>query len=90
MSSKINLDKENENVPQVKTEHTDIPLPAADTLDKESGLNNASPTPPPEVQDRLRKAAKESDKLDSPERTNDSTIDPTKPKEDLLKGFHGG
>ena len=32
----------------------------------------------------------ESRKLDSPKRTNDSTIDPEKPKEDILKGFHGG
>ena len=39
---------------------------------------------------RLRKNAEESDKLDTPERTNDSTIDPNKPKKDILKGFHGG
>nr|WP_041296414.1 hypothetical protein [Janthinobacterium sp. Marseille] len=57
---------------------------------EESGLNNATPTPPPDAQVRLRENAKESDKLDSPERTNDSTIDPNKPKEDILKGFHGG
>ncbi len=56
----------------------------------ETGLNNANPTPPADVQNRLDKAAEESDKLDSPERTNDSTIDPTKPEEDILKGFHGG
>ncbi|MNR79899.1 hypothetical protein D3C72_106100 [compost metagenome] len=55
-----------------------------------SDLNNATPTPPPDAQVRLRKNAEESDKLDNPERTNDSTIDPNKPKEDILKGFHGG
>lgn len=53
-------------------------------------LNNADPTPPPEVKVKLQKAEEESRKLDSPERTNDSTIDPEKPKEDILKGFHGG
>ncbi len=54
-------------------------------------LNDASSTtPPPEVQARLDKNAEESRKLDSPTRTNDSTIDPEKPKEDILKGFHGG
>lgn len=57
---------------------------------QESDLNNATPTPPPDAQVRLRKNAEESDKLDTPERTNDSTIDPNKPKEDILKGFHGG
>lgn len=96
MSSKTEItlkDKENENntaIPQTEIKRTDAPVSAADTSDKESDLNNASPTPPPDVQNRLRKAAEESDKLDSPERTNDSTIDPTKPKKDLLKGFHGG
>jgi len=63
---------------------------AASDVRKKSDLNNASPTPPKEVQVRLRKNAEESKKLDSPERTNDSTIDPNKPKEDILKGFHGG
>ena len=53
-------------------------------------LNNATPTPPPEVKAKLEKAEQESRKLDSPERTNDSTIDPNKPKEEILKGFHGG
>ena len=55
-----------------------------------SDLNNANPTPPAEVKVRLQEAAEESKKLDSPQRTNDSTIDPEKPKEDILKGFHGG
>ena len=55
-----------------------------------SDLNNANPTPPEEVKARLQEAAEESKKLDSPRRTNDSTIDPEKPKEDILKGFHGG
>jgi hypothetical protein len=54
-------------------------------------LNDASnTTPPPEAQAELDKNAEESRKLDSPTRTNDSTIDPEKPKEDILKGFHGG
>jgi hypothetical protein len=55
-----------------------------------SDLNNANPTPPEDVKAKLEKAAEESKKLDSPKRTNDSTIDPAKPKEDILKGFHGG
>ncbi|GAC1416157.1 MAG: hypothetical protein NVSMB6_18560 [Burkholderiaceae bacterium] len=62
-------------------------------LDGESAmhdLNDANPSPPPEVKAKLAKAELESRKLDSPERTNDSTIDPEKPKEDILKGFHGG
>jgi hypothetical protein len=55
-----------------------------------SDLNNANPTPPEDVKAKLEKAEEESKKLDSPKRTNDSTIDPEKPKEDILKGFHGG
>ena len=53
-------------------------------------LNNAKPTPPEEVQADLEKAKAEDRKADSPQRTNDSTIDPERPKEDILKGFHGG
>lgn len=53
-------------------------------------LNNADPTPPPEARAELEKAKQQSDRLDSPQRTNDSTIDPEKPKEDILKGYHGG
>lgn len=54
-------------------------------------LNDAtSTTPPPESKEKLRKAAEESAKLDSPERKNDSTIDPEKSKKDAMKGFHGG
>jgi hypothetical protein len=53
-------------------------------------LNDATPTPPEEVQADLDKAKAESHRLDSPRRTNDSTIDPEKPPEDILKGFHGG
>ncbi len=56
----------------------------------EDDLNNPSATPPADVQARLQKASDESDKLDSSERTNDSTIAPNKPKADILKGFHGG
>ena len=56
-----------------------------------SDLNDASsPTPPADVKAKLDKNEEESRKLDSPERTNDSTIDPEKPKHDILKGFHGG
>ena len=55
-----------------------------------SDLNNAKPTPPPDAKAKLEKNEEESRKLDSPERTNDSTIDPKKPKDDILKGFHGG
>ncbi len=90
-------DSENEKditaIPQsarVDASDADISTPSPAASDKKSGLNNAVPTPPKDVQARLRKAAEESDKLDSPERTNDSTIDPNKPKKDLLKGFHGG
>ena len=53
-------------------------------------LTNSDPTPPPESQAKLEKAKEESEKLESPNRTNDSTIDPEKPAEDVLKGFHGG
>ena len=56
-----------------------------------SDLNDASsPTPPADVKAKLDRNAEESRKPDSPERTNDSTIDPEKPVEDILKGFHGG
>ena len=56
-----------------------------------SDLNDASsPTPPDDVKAKLEKNEEESRKLDSPQRTNDSTIDPEKPAEDILKGFHGG
>lgn len=57
---------------------------------RQANLNNASHSPPDEVKKQLRRAEKESDALDSAERTNDSTIDPNKPKQDILKGFHGG
>lgn len=53
-------------------------------------LNNANPTPPQEAKAKLEKNEAESRKLDSPKRTNDSTIDPEKPEQDILKGFHGG
>jgi hypothetical protein len=53
-------------------------------------LTNSNPTPPPESQAKIDKAEDESKKLESPTRTNDSTIDPEKPVEDVLKGFHGG
>ena len=55
-----------------------------------SDLNDARPTPPDDVKAKLEKNEEESRKLDSPRRTNDSTIDPEKPVEDVLKGFHGG
>jgi hypothetical protein len=56
----------------------------------DTDLNNAEPTPPEDVQADLEKAAAEAHRLDSPQRTNDSTIDPERPKEDILKGYHGG
>jgi len=55
-----------------------------------SDLNNADPTPPEDVKAKLQKTAEESRQLDSPARTNDSLIDPNKPKKDILEGFHGG
>lgn len=56
-----------------------------------SDLNDASSTTPPaDVKAKLEKNEKESRKLDSPARTNDSTIDPEKPLKDILEGFHGG
>ena len=56
-----------------------------------SDLNDASSTTPPDdVKAKLAKNEQESRKLDSPQRTNDSTIDPEKPQDDILKGFHGG
>jgi hypothetical protein len=53
-------------------------------------LNNAQPTPPEDAQAKLREAEQRSRALDSPARTNDSTIDPEKPPEDILEGYHGG
>lgn len=55
-----------------------------------SNLNNVNPTPPKNIKAKLEKEAEENKKLDSPQRTNDSAIDPEKPKKDILKGFHGG
>jgi hypothetical protein len=55
-----------------------------------SDLTNSNPTPPPESQAKIDKTEEESKKLDTATRTNDSTIDPEKPAEDVLKGFHGG
>lgn len=55
-----------------------------------SDLNNADPTPPEDVKAKLEKTAEESRQLDSPARTNDSLIDPNKPRKDILEGFHGG
>jgi hypothetical protein len=53
-------------------------------------LNDANPEPPEEAKARLRRAEEESRKLDSPRRTNESTVDPEKPPGDILEGFHGG
>jgi hypothetical protein len=56
-----------------------------------SDLNDASKvTPPEDSKAKLEKAEEESRKLDSPTRTNDSTIDPDKPLTDILEGYHGG
>lgn len=68
--------------------HAIIPLKAKG--DFMPDLTNSNPTPPAESQAKLDKAEEESKKLESPTRTNDSTIDPEKPAEDVLKGFHGG
>lgn len=53
-------------------------------------LNNAQPEPPPEAKEQLQQNEEASRELDSPQRTNDSTIQPDKPPQDILKGFHGG
>jgi hypothetical protein len=53
-------------------------------------LNDATPQPPEESRARLQRAEEESRKLDSPQRTNESTVDPEKPPKDILEGFHGG
>jgi len=54
-------------------------------------LNDASQTTPPkESKAKLAKIEEESRQLDSPARTNDSTIDPDKPLTDILEGYHGG
>jgi hypothetical protein len=55
-----------------------------------SDLNNASPHPPEDAQAKLRQAEERSRQLNSPERTNDSTIQPEKPDPKILDGFHGG
>ena len=55
-----------------------------------SDLNHPGGPVPPDARAKLEKNAEESHKLDSAKRTNDSTIDPEKPEEDILKGFHGG
>jgi hypothetical protein len=55
-----------------------------------SDLNNANPKPPEDAKAKLEKNEEESRKLDSPQRTNESTIDPEKPPKDILEGFHGG
>ena len=55
-----------------------------------SDLNNMNPTPPQEVKAKLARQEQEKKKQQPAERTNDSEIDPQKPKEDILKGFHGG
>lgn len=53
-------------------------------------LNDAQPEVPDEVRAKLEEVEKESRKLDSPQRTNESTLDPERPVEDILKGYHGG
>ncbi|MDB5954296.1 MAG: hypothetical protein JWP60_904 [Ramlibacter sp.] len=57
---------------------------------KMSDLNNANPHPPEEAQAKLREAEERSRQLNTPERTNDSTIQPEKPDPKILDGFHGG
>ncbi len=56
-----------------------------------SDLNDASKTTPPDdVKAKIAKVEEASRELDSPARTNDSTIDPDKPVKDILEGYHGG
>lgn len=55
-----------------------------------SNLNDAGIEPPDDVKAKLEKIEKESRKLDSPTRTNDSTIEPDKPENEILEGYHGG
>ena len=55
-----------------------------------TNLNNANPEPPEVSKEKLRQNAEDSHKLDSPARTNDSTVDPNKPEDEILRGFHGG
>ncbi len=66
------------------------PVKDPDTNAAGSNLNNANPEPPEESKAKLRQNAEESHKLDSPARTNDSTVDPNKPEDEILRGFHGG
>ncbi len=61
-----------------------------DQPDRTPDLNDARPTPPEPVRADLEKAAREQHRHDSPARTNDSTLDPERPEEDILKGYHGG
>jgi hypothetical protein len=53
-------------------------------------LNDARPDPPPATRARLEQEEAKSRALDTPQRTNDSTIDPQKPADEILEGFHGG
>jgi len=53
-------------------------------------LNNADPKPPEDTRAKLRQAEEDSRRKETPERTNDSTIQPDKPEEEILRGFHGG
>jgi len=53
-------------------------------------LNNADPKPPEDTRAKLRQAEEDSRRQETPERTNDSTIQPDKPEEEILRGFHGG
>jgi hypothetical protein len=55
-----------------------------------SDLNNAKPTPPDDAKAKLEQAEERSRQMDTPDRTNDSTIEPKKPAKDILEGFHGG
>jgi hypothetical protein len=57
---------------------------------EEANLNNANPEPPKAVKELLQHNAEESKKLNSVCRTNDSTIDPNRPENEIMRGFHGG
>ena len=73
-----------------KQQQTDPTAAAQTPLSPMSVVSEQSSPELIEPPRKLEKNAEESRKLDSPRRTNDSTIDPEKPPEDILKGYHGG
>lgn len=83
--------KQQGNNPYQRISASDAPSdPDQSVNEGKADLNNPTQEPPEESKVKLRKNAEESSKLDSPQRTNDSTIDPNKPENEILRGFHGG